>query len=184
MILSDYDIERLTRRREDPLIIRGPMTSKSIQPCSIDMTLGNEMLKFYPISGLWLTPKESVDMERTEFTRYLLKPQEFILCATEQSFRIPNDHAAQVDGKSSLGRLGMLVHITAGWIDPGFDGNITLEMYNVGPKPIEIEPCMPIAQLILFKLSSLCARPYGHKDLESKYQYSRGAQAMRGTSNR
>jgi dCTP deaminase len=182
MILSDRDIARLINRRTDPLIIHGPLDGQSIQPCSIDMTLGNKMLTFESQPGLWLTTKEQPKMSSAVFSRYLLRPQEFILAATEQHFRIPYDHAAQVDGKSSLGRLGMLIHITAGWIDPGFRGNITLEICNIGPLPIEIYSGMPIAQLILYQLSSQAARPYGHESLGSKYQDSDGVQSMRPPS--
>ncbi len=179
MILSDTDLLRLRKRRSDPLVVRGPIDHRTFQPCSIDLTVSNELMFLGGPPGIWLTTGTLPSMTKKKFVRYLLKPGEFVLASTQQYFEIPRDHVAQVDGKSSLGRIGMFVHITAGWIDPGFRGNITLEMCNINKYPIEIFADMPIAQLIVMQLTGKAKRRYGHTDLGSKYQDSHGVHAMK-----
>ena len=105
---------------------------------------------------------------------YTLKPQEFILGSTFQSVYIPSTLVGIVNGKSSLGRLGVMIHVTAGYIDPGFIGNITLELFNVSNKPFVLMSGMKICQLILESVSSECFRPYGSNGLNSHYQNSKG----------
>lgn len=135
MIWSDTHI-----RNHKELI--SPFTNNSVQPASYDLHLGDKIL---------------VDGELVKLP-YVLKPNQFILGTTIEKITLPNNVAAQVDGKSSIGRLGVLVHFTAGWIDPGFSGEITLEMYNVN-KEVKLTTGMPIAQII-FQDTYTVAKPY------------------------
>jgi dCTP deaminase len=180
MILSDSAIMRLMDRKNDPLIMHHVDYGVQVQPCSIDMRLDNEIALFKnkkePLHVRCQPQMETISLGEYP---YLLNPGEFILGSTKEYFQIPCDHAAQVDGKSSLGRLGLLVHITAGWIDPGFKGNITLEICNINSQPIYIYHEMYIAQLIIMQLSGQVIRPYGSDGLNSKYQNSKGVIPMR-----
>lgn len=171
MILSDRDIRTLRSRARDPLIIRH-VGDHSIQPCSIDMTLSNQLIKYVPHANEYLTVRSVPPVKQITFDRYKIKPGEFLLAATEQYFEIPTDHVGHVDGRSTIGRLGLIVHVTAGLIDPGFKGCITLEMYNMNGVPIELYDGMPIAQMTISRLSSPTIRSYGHPSLNSKYQNS------------
>jgi dCTP deaminase len=99
-----------------------------------------------------------------------LFPRDFCLATTEEYIRVPDDLVARVEGKSSLGRLGLTCHATAGFIDPGFEGRITLELYNMNPNPIVLRPGRAICQLSFMTLTEPAERPYGHPDLGSKYQ--------------
>lgn len=105
---------------------------------------------------------------------FVLHPGEFVLGATLERLALPDDLAGRLEGKSSLGRLGLLTHSTAGFIDPGFDGHITLELSNVANLPITLWPGMKIGQLCLFRLSSPAENPYGSASMGSKYQGQRG----------
>jgi dCTP deaminase len=195
-VLSDRDIrKRLTapdvyppsaKKKIARLGVR-PCADHQVQPASIDLTLSNEFM-VYPgspeiIGGL--TSTYAIDMDRAKEVkprRYVsaewrLDPHELVLCSTEEYVEIPNDIQAQVHGKSSLGRIGLLVHVTAGFIDPGFKGNITLEMYNLNKRPIILRAGKPICQLSLMALSTAAEFPYGHEKLNSKYQNQRGVQA-------
>ena len=104
----------------------------------------------------------------------MLHPGEFVLAATYERVSLPDDVAARLEGKSSLGRLGLLTHSTAGFIDPGFDGHITLELSNVAGLPIKLWPGMKIGQLCFFQLSSPAETPYGSDKYQSRYQGQRG----------
>ena len=95
---------------------------------------------------------------------------QFLLATTLERVKIPNNVCARIEGKSSLGRLGLCVHVTAGYIDPGFEGNITLELFNCAPLPIVLTPGMKIAQISFHSMDEPAERPYGHPDLGSKYQ--------------
>jgi dCTP deaminase len=110
---------------------------------------------------------------------YFLRPNELILASTEEYVSIPPDIVARVEGKSSLGRLGLLIHITAGFIDPGFCGKITLEIKNLNNRPIAIRAGYPICQLSFSQTTSPCEFPYGHEKLNSKYQDQRSVTASR-----
>lgn len=171
MILSDRDIRTLRSRARDPLVVRG-MDDHSIQPCSIDMSLSNQLIKYIPQANEYLTVRSIPPVQQVTFDRYKIKPGEFLLAATEQYFEMPTDHVGHVDGRSTIGRLGLIIHVTAGLIDPGFKGRITLEMYNMNTVPIELYEGMPIAQMTIERLSSPVIRSYGHPLLKSKYQNS------------
>lgn len=158
-ILSDKDIKKLIK--EDKLII-SYVNDRDIQPASVDLHLGCALIN---LDGEIFNLKED---------DYLLQPNEFILGSTREYVKIPNDLVAQVDGKSSIGRLGVLIHVTAGFIDSGFEGNITLEIKNISNKPFLLSNDMSICQIIFFTLSSPCLRSYGDEELQSKYQKSKG----------
>lgn len=159
VILSDGDIARELNKGSLRII---PTEENKIQPCSIDMELASELKT---LDG------KTIDISQDS---YHLKPNEFILGSTYEYVEIPNYLCGQVDGKSSLARLGISIHQTGGYIDAGFRGNITLEIYNASDKTFELFNGMSICQMILHVLSSECIRPYGSDGLGSKYQDSTG----------
>lgn len=172
MILSDRDIKRLLK--EGKLKIQ-PLENpdKQIQAAWIDLTLGNEFKIFkalsYPFIDIAKVPKDYMETVKVEDqSPFFLQVREFALGSTREKISIPDDLAAYIDGRSSLGRLGVVVHITSGWVDPGFNGKLTLEITNVGKMPITLYPGMRIAKLVLFKLSSPAERPY-YKRKDAKY---------------
>ena len=105
---------------------------------------------------------------------YKIKPNEFLLGSTEETVHIPYDLVAHIDGKSSIGRLGVFIHISSGFIDSGFNGNVTLEIYNCSDKEFELYHGMNICQIVFETLTSPVEKPYGHSDLNSHYQNSNG----------
>ena len=157
-MLSDRNILELQGEME--LIY--PFYYDQLQPCSYDLRLGRDLKT---IRG------KTIDLNDGD---YVLKPNEFILGSTFERILIPNNISAFVDGKSSLGRLGIAVHITAGFIDAGFEGNVTLEIKNNSDKQFRLSEGMLIGQLIFFELKSECMRPYGSDGLNSHYQDSVG----------
>ena len=159
MILSDGDIAEELRRGSLRII---PLEEKDIQPCSIDLHLSRELMT---IGG------KKIDIFQDS---YHLKPHEFILGSTEEYVELPLHLCGQVDGRSSIARLGVSVHQTGGYIDSGFNGNITLEIYNCSDKPFELVYGDSICQMIIHALSSPCVRPYGSREIGSKYQNSEG----------
>lgn len=165
MILSDKDIvERLRGKygRKQRLIIDPCHYLHDVQPASVDLHLGNE---------LKLLTGESIDISEKPYT---LNSGEFLLGATLEYVEMPLDLVGIVDGKSSIGRLGITAHVTAGYIDPGFKGNITLEISNVSKQSFELIGGMSFCQLVLEQLSSQVSRPYGSENLDSHYQNSEG----------
>lgn len=183
MILSDIDIEKYIK--EGRLVVKPIKPEIQIQPSSIDLRLGNHFKIFKHIRKGYIDPLEDNVDDYTEDVyiedgeQFILHPGEFVLGTTKEWIEIPPDLVARVEGRSSLGRLALLVHATAGYIDPGFKGNITLELSNVGKMPIALVPGMRVCQLALEKLSSPCLRPYGHPSRESKYQMQKGATSSR-----
>jgi dCTP deaminase len=173
-VLSDRDIRERLRRPDNLQLGIEPCQDHQVQPASIDLTLANEW-------RVYRSDQDPIDMDHAkevETTRivaseYALQPDELILCSTIEYVDIPHDIQAQVHGKSSLGRLGLLVHVTAAFIDPGFKGKITLEMYNLNTAPIILRAGKPICQLSMTRLSSAAEFPYGHEKLNSKYQDQR-----------
>ncbi|MGB1101350.1 MAG: dCTP deaminase, partial [Pontimonas sp.] len=122
-----------------------------------------------------------VEVDPTE--AFVLHPGEFVLGATFEVVTLPDNVAARLEGKSSLGRLGLLTHSTAGFIDPGFSGHVTLELSNVATLPITLWPGMKIGQLCFFRLSSAAEHPYGSEKYGSRYQGQRGPTASRSFKN-
>lgn len=167
MIFSDVDfVGAIAVRR---LQIE-PFDINRLQPASYDLTLGC-YVRF-------------IDEDEPEkFDLISLKQGDFALFSTVETVTLPADLVAEVSGKSSWARQGLSVHQTAGWIDPGFSGQITLEMCNLGPKRILLEPGLPIAQLVVMELASPALKPYGSPGLGSKYQKQRGPTAARTNRN-
>lgn len=152
-----------------------PWCAAEVQPCSYDVRLANEFRVYDTERHDHIDPA----VEQPDLMRRLrvppdgyfeLAPGGFALARTVERFRLPSHLAARVEGKSSIGRLGMGVHTTAGFIDPGFEGTITLELWSVAPLPIRLRPGMKIGQLCLFALDGPARRPYGHPGLGSRYQ--------------
>lgn len=159
MILSDGDIVCELQKNALKII---PLLEEDIQPCSVDLHLDKELMT---IDGKKIDIKEC---------SYKLKPNEFILGSVEEYIEIPPYLCGQVDGRSSIARLGVSVHQTGGYIDAGFYGNITLEIYNASDKEFELKYGDSICQIIFHILSSESMRPYGSQELKSKYQGSKG----------
>lgn len=157
-ILSDRTI---IERLEENLVIQ-PINKNDIQPCSVDLHLGQELKN---LDGL------THDLKYCDYT---LSPGEFILASTLEHVEIPTDLVGIVEGKSSIGRLGITAHITAGYIDAGFKGNITLEIANLSNKSFKLYYNMDICQLVLETLTTPVQRPYGTNELNNKYQNSKG----------
>lgn len=167
MILSDGDIFGY----ENTNLIN-PFNKDQVQPASYDVLLDTQFRVFR--SDLThidpFSEKKLTKLVNAEIGPFILHPGELVLGATLEKITLPNYLAARVEGKSSLGRLGLVIHSTAGWIDPGFSGNITLEIFNCGPLPILLHPFMPIGQIAFMQMSNAAKKPYGHPDRDSKYQ--------------
>lgn len=176
VLLSDRDI-RATIDAGD-LVIE-PFDVALIQPSSIDVRMDRFFRVFNNSRYTHIDPKLQQDelttlVEVAEDEPFVLHPGEFVLGATLEKFTLPANLAGRLEGKSSLGRLGLLTHSTAGFIDPGFSGHITLELSNVANLPITLWPGMKVGQLALFGMSSPAETPYGAGSLGSKYQGQRG----------
>jgi dCTP deaminase len=170
-VLSDGTIRRLV---DEGRIGIEPWDPLMVQPASVDLKLGTSFRVFHnhriqvidladPPTGL--TERVEVDTEEP----FVIHPGEFVLGRTEEHVAIPDDVVARIEGKSSLGRLGLIVHATAGFVDPGFSGTLTLEITNFNSVPIVLRPGLPIAQLSFMTLDRAAERPYGHPDLGSHY---------------
>jgi dCTP deaminase len=176
MLLSDRDIKLNIQEKE---IVLSPFDSAMIQPSSIDVRLDNVFCKFSNNKYTHIDPAveyedltQKVVLDDNEC--YILHPGEFVLGSTYELVTLGNKFAARFEGKSSLGRLGLATHITAGFIDPGFSGHITLELSNLNILPIKLYPGMKIGQLAFFELSSEVEFPYGSAQKGSHYQHQRG----------
>ncbi len=176
MLLSDRDI-----RAEIAAGRVGvePFTEAMIQPSSVDVRLDRFFRVFENHKYSVIDPSvEQPDLTRAVETEgdepFILHPGEFVLASTYEVITLPDDISGRLEGKSSLGRLGLLTHSTAGFIDPGFSGHITLELSNVANLPVKLYPGMKIGQLCLIKLSSPAEHPYGSAKYGSRYQGQRG----------
>ena len=165
-----------------------PLEMGLLQPSSIDVRLDRFFRLFDNHKYAFIDPAEQQD----ELTRlievdpkepFILHPGEFVLGSTYEFVTLPDDVAARLEGKSSLGRLGLLTHSTAGFVDPGFKGHVTLELSNVATLPIKLWPGMKIGQLCFFKLTSPSEHPYGSEKYASRYQGQRGPTASRSYKN-
>ena len=185
MILSDRDIRR---RLEEGGLVVDPLGDPElqIQPASIDLRLGNEFLEFERSNIPCIHPESEEETEEDTRRRvvesgdeYVLHPGDFVLGTTYETVEIPDDLVARVEGRSSLGRLAVVVHATAGFVDPGYRGQITLELSNLGTAPVALRPEeMRISQIVLTELSSPAETPYGD-ERGSKYQDQDGPTASR-----
>lgn len=164
-MLSDRTIRKLIANRQ--LVIDPMPPDNAFQPASIDLRLGEEFRESSVISSTKLPGQ------------YGLLPGECLLGHTVERITLPRDLVARVEGKSSWGRQFLMIHSTAGFIDPGFDGQITLELKNLGPAPVRLQPGQPVAQLSFDWLDGPADRPYGHPELGSRYQGQTGAVAAR-----
>ncbi|MGU3432796.1 dCTP deaminase [Actinomycetes bacterium M1A6_2h] len=176
MLLSDRDIK--AEITAGTLGIE-PFDPAMVQPSSVDVRLDGLFRVFNNTKYTHIDPAQRQDelttlVERKEGEQFVLHPGEFVLGSTLELTSLPDNLAGRLEGKSSLGRLGLLTHSTAGFIDPGFSGHITLELSNVANLPIILWPGMKIGQLCLFRLSSPAEHPYGSAGTGSKYQGQRG----------
>jgi dCTP deaminase len=172
MVLSDRTIrEQLLAGR----IRIEPIDESDIQPSSVDIHLSPKFQVFrntrYPFIDPAMDQKGLMDLvEASVEEPFVLHPGEFVLAATVERLTLPDDIVARLEGKSSLGRLGLLIHSTAGYIDPGWDGTITLELSNVANLPIVLTPGMAIGQVSFMLMTTPVDRPYGTIGLGSRYQ--------------
>jgi len=185
VLLSDRDIKaELNAGR----IALHPYDPDMLQPSSIDVRIDRYFRLFDNHKYPFIDPAEDqpelthlveVDTDQA----FILHPGEFVLGSTYEQVSLPDDVAARLEGKSSLGRLGLLTHSTAGFIDPGFTGHVTLELSNVATLPIKLWPGMKIGQMCFFRLSSAAEHPYGSGPYSSRYQGQRGPTASRSFQN-
>jgi dCTP deaminase len=185
VLLSDRDLKAEINNGRVNL---EPYDPKMVQPSSIDVRLDRFFRTFENHKYAHIDPAEDQpDLTRLVETPanepFILHPGEFVLGSTYEVVSLPDDLAGRLEGKSSLGRLGLLTHSTAGFIDPGFSGHITLELSNVATLPIKLWPGMKIGQLCLFRLSSPAEHPYGSAIYGSKYQGQRGPTASKAHLN-
>ena len=185
MLLSDRDIRS---ELDSGRIGLDPLDLDMVQPSSVDVRLDRffrlfDNHKYQHIDPAMDQPDLTrlVEVDATE--AFVLHPGEFVLGATFEVVSLPDDVAARLEGKSSLGRLGLLTHSTAGFIDPGFSGHVTLELSNVATLPITLWPGMKIGQLCFFRLTSPAEHPYGSEKYGSRYQGQRGPTASRSFKN-
>ncbi len=185
MLLSDKDIRT---EIDNGRVVIDPFDPAMIQPSSIDVRLD----RFFRVFENHRYPHIDPSEEQPDLTRlvepegdeaFILHPGEFALASTYEVITLPEDIASRLEGKSSLGRLGLLTHSTAGFIDPGFSGHVTLELSNVATLPIKLYPGMKIGQLCLFRLSSPSEHPYGSERYGSRYQGQRGPTPSRSYLN-
>ena len=185
MLLSDGD---LRKELESGRLGLDPWDPQMLQPSSIDVRLD----RFFRVFDNHKYPHIDPAADQSDLTRmvepegdnpFILHPGEFVLGSTFEVVSLPDDVAARVEGKSSLGRLGLLTHATAGFVDPGFSGHVTLELSNVANLPIRLWPGMKVGQLCLFRLSSPAEHPYGSPVYGSRYQDQRGPTPSRSYVN-
>jgi dCTP deaminase len=181
VLLSDRDIRT---EIESGRVVLDPYDAAMVQPSSVDVRID----RFFRLFDNHKYPVIDPSADQPELTRlievdsseaFVLHPGEFVLASTYETVTLPDNIAARLEGKSSLGRLGLLTHSTAGFIDPGFSGHVTLELSNVATLPIMLWPGMKIGQLCFFRLSSSAQNPYGSAASGSRYQGQRGPTASR-----
>jgi dCTP deaminase len=185
MVLSDSTIARLLA--EGRLEI-DPYDEALLQPSSVDVRVDRFFRVFhnnrYPFIDVKVEQAELTELVEVEEEHpFVLHPGEFVLGSTLERIRLPDDLVARLEGKSSLGRLGLLIHSTAGFIDPGWDGHVTLELSNVANLPITIYPGMKIGQVSFMQMTEPATTPYGSEAIGSKYKGQRGPTASRYWQN-
>lgn len=184
MILSDTDLAAYLN--EGKIVIQDMLDfDVQMQPASIDLRLGNEFVIFDTTRVACIDPRDSSSVINATSTiivsdnqPFILHPGDFVLGTTYEYIKVPDDLIARLEGRSSIGRLGIIVHSTAGFIDPGFEGKITLEIGNVGKLPVALYPKMRCCQVVFEKMLSACTLSYGAKR-RSKYQNQTGVQTSR-----
>ena len=185
MILSDRTIREFL---SDGRIVIDPLDPADIQPSSVDLHLANRFRVFLNHTRRVIDVKE----DQTDLTEevvvnnddaFILHPGEFALGSTLERVAIPDDLVGRIEGKSSLGRLGLLIHTTAGFVDAGWDGHLTLELSNVANLPITLYPGMKIGQISFIQMTTAADVPYGASSLGSKYLGQRGPTPSRFHEN-
>jgi dCTP deaminase len=185
VLISDRDIRT---EIDSQRIVLEPFDPDMVQPSSVDVRIDKFFRLFDNHKYAHIDPAE----EQPELTRlvevntgepFILHPGEVVLGSTYETVTLPDDIAARLEGKSSLGRLGLLTHSTAGFIDPGFSGHVTLELSNMATLPIKLWPGMKIGQLCFFRLTSAAEHPYGSGKYGNRYQGQRGPTASRSHLN-
>ncbi|MCK5698428.1 MAG: dCTP deaminase [Candidatus Aenigmarchaeota archaeon] len=195
MVLSDRDIKE--RLKKGDLVIKGIDIDAQVGPSSVDLRLGDRFRMFKMSDHSMIDPADYHDklikkwddgktkVEECTYTRlyvstkpFILHPGEFVLASLKEYIQIPDDLVGRLEGRSSLGRLGLMVHSTAGYVDPGFCGHLTLELANVGKLPVKLYPGMRICQIVFQDMTSPAEVPYGKKK-GSKYQDESGATQSR-----
>ena len=173
MILPDHEIRKYLA--EGKIVIE-PLSDPDvqIQAACVDLRLGKEFKVFKYTQEAFIdskNPKEyTEDIILENESHLILHPKEFVLGITKEKIRMPDDLVGYVDGRSSLGRLGITAHITSAWVDPGFEGRLVLEVANLGKMPVTIYPDMRVAKLLFFKLTSPAEKPYNMRDSKYKNQ--------------
>lgn len=173
-ILSDKTIKEYLE--EGKIVIDSLKDEQQIQPSSVDMRLGDEFKVFKVIRKPYIDPKDEDDiaeyMESStvpEGEAFIIHPNEFALATTQEYVKVPDDLVARVEGRSSMGRLGVTMHVTAGYVDSGFEGRITLEISNIGAMPVALYPGQRVCQLVFETMTTPAELPYGHPKRNSKY---------------
>lgn len=173
-ILSDKTIKEYLE--EGKIVIDPLKDEQQIQPSSVDMRLGDEFKVFKVIRKPYIDPKDEEDiaeyMESStvpEGEAFIIHPNEFALATTQEYVKVPDDLVARIEGRSSMGRLGVTMHVTAGYVDPGFEGRITLEISNIGAMPVALYPGQRVCQLVFETMTTPAELPYGHPKRNSKY---------------
>jgi dCTP deaminase len=185
VVLSDRTIRRYIAESRIEI---DPFDEALVQPSSVDVRVDRYFRVFHNARYPYIDVKQPQE-DLTELvevdgeTPFILHPGEFVLGSTLERIRLPDDLVARLEGKSSLGRLGLLIHSTAGFIDPGWDGHVTLELSNVANLPITIYHAMKIGQVSFVQLSEPAETPYGSEGIGSKYQGQRGPTPSRYWKN-
>jgi dCTP deaminase len=184
VVLSDRTILRLLAAGRIEI---DPYDEALLQPSSVDVRVDRYFRVFrnnlYPYIDVKVEQEALTELVEVDDDPFVLHPGEFVLGSTLERVKLPDDLVARLEGKSSLGRLGLLIHSTAGFIDPGWDGHVTLELSNVANLPITIYPGMKIGQLSFMELTEPASTPYGAAKLGSKYQGQRGPTPSRYWQN-
>ncbi|MBM17030.1 MAG: dCTP deaminase [Acidimicrobiales bacterium] len=185
MILSDRSIREAVA---DGRIVIEPYDDSCVQPSSVDLHLDHRFLVFRNHTrGLIDVRQDLSDLtemvEGSEDDPFILHPGEFVLGSTSERVGVPDDLVARLEGKSSLGRLGLLIHSTAGYVDAGWDGQLTLELSNVASLPITLYPGMKIGQISFMHMTTAADNPYGASQLGSKYRGQEGPRPSRYWEN-
>jgi len=185
VVLSDATIARLL---SEGRIEIDPYDGSLLQPSSVDVRVDRLFRVFhnnrYPFIDVKQPQEELTELVSVDDDHpFVLHPGEFVLGSTLERVKLPDDLVARLEGKSSLGRLGLLIHSTAGFIDPGWDGHVTLELSNVATLPITIYPGMKIGQISFMQMTEPAAKPYGSSEIGSKYVGQRGPTPSRYYKN-
>ncbi|MDP9236311.1 MAG: dCTP deaminase [Chloroflexota bacterium] len=184
MVLSDRSIKEAIAAGR---LLIDPLDPQDIQPASVDVHIDRVFRVFKVSSRPFIDPRQPMDDLTDEVViedgePFFIHPGEFVLASTLEVVSLPDDIVAQVEGKSSLGRIGLLIHATAGYVDPGWSGKLTLELSNVAKMPIALHFGMKIGQLSFLRMTTPVDRPYGSPGLRSKYQGQMGPTPSRAYS--